>query len=85
MTGDPTATVLMTGDPTATQDSSVRCETLEEAERVAHICAAYQQPCELVRCDAYHRMLHQELIDANTDQAAQVPGLLMLAAERVRR
>jgi hypothetical protein len=72
MTGDPTATVLMTGDPTATQDRSVRCETLEE-------------PCELVRCDAYHRMLHQELIDANTDQAAQVPGLLMLAAERVRR
>ncbi|MGO9791682.1 MAG: hypothetical protein ACLP8S_19915 [Solirubrobacteraceae bacterium] len=55
------------------QDSHVTCETLEEAERVAHICAAYQQPCELVVCDAYHRVLHRELIHANADQAAQAP------------
>jgi hypothetical protein len=47
----------------------VSCETLEEAERVAHICAAYKQPCELV-CDAYHRVLRSELIDTNADQAA---------------
>ncbi len=32
----------MTGDPTTTQDSRMACETLEEAERVACICAAYQ-------------------------------------------
>ncbi len=55
------------------QDSSMSCETLEEAERVAHICAAYRQPCELVVCDAYHRVLHRELIDASTDQATQAP------------
>ncbi|MGO9901745.1 MAG: hypothetical protein ACLP0J_19120 [Solirubrobacteraceae bacterium] len=55
------------------------CETLQEAERVAYICAAYQQPCELA-CDAYHRVL---LLDANTDQAAQGPKLVMLAADRV--
>jgi hypothetical protein len=61
------------------QDSRVSCETLEEAERVAHICAAYRQPCELVVCEAYHRVLHRDLIDANADQAA---GLVMLAADR---
>lgn len=55
------------------QDGRASCETLEEAERVAHICAAYQQPCELVVCDAYHRVLRRELIDAGTDQASQAP------------
>ncbi len=56
----------------------VSCETLEEAERVAPICAAYQQPCELgATCVAYQRVL----IDANADQAAQRLGLVMLAAD----
>jgi hypothetical protein len=54
-------------------DSRMTCETLEEAERVAHICAAYKQPCELVVCDAYHRVLHHKLIDTCTDQATQAP------------
>ncbi|MGO9753352.1 MAG: hypothetical protein ACLP8S_02540 [Solirubrobacteraceae bacterium] len=53
------------------------CETLEETERVAHICATYQQPCGLA-CDAYHRLL----LDANADQAAQRRELLTLAADR---
>lgn len=39
------------------QDSRVSCEALEAAERVAHTCAAYRQPCELVVCEAYHRVL----------------------------
>ncbi len=57
------------------QDS---CETLEQAERVAHICAAYQQPCELgATCVAYQRVL----IDANADQAAQTLALLMRAVD----
>ncbi len=55
------------------QDGRMSCETLEEAERVAQICAAYKQPCELVVCDAYHRVLHRELIDAGTDQAMPAP------------
>jgi hypothetical protein len=67
----------MTGNRAGTQDSRVSCETLEEAERVAYICAAYQQPCELVACDAYRRLL----LDANADQGAQVPKLVMLAAD----
>ncbi len=67
----------MTTNRTATQDSRASCETLEEAERVAYICAAYQQPCGHA-CDAYHRLL----LDANADQAAQGRELLMLAADR---
>ncbi|MGO9976141.1 MAG: hypothetical protein ACLP01_25735 [Solirubrobacteraceae bacterium] len=56
----------------------VSCETLEEAERVAHICAAYQQPCELgATCAAYQRVL----IDANAAPAAQASVLLMFAAD----
>jgi hypothetical protein len=42
----------------------VRCETLEEASRVAHRCAADRRPSELIVCDAYHRVVHRELIDA---------------------
>ncbi len=52
------------------------CETLEETERVAYICAAYQQPCGLA-FDAYHHLL----LDANADQATQGPELVMLAAD----
>ena len=41
----------------------VACETLEEASRVAYRCAADRRPSELVVCDAYHRVVHRELID----------------------
>ena len=40
----------------------VTCETLEEASRVAYRCAADRQPCELIVCDAYHRVLQHELV-----------------------
>ena len=61
------------------QDSRASCETLEQAERVAHICAAYQQPCERgATCVAYQRVL----TDANAAPAARAPALVMLAADR---
>ena len=41
----------------------VRCETLEEASRVAYRCAADRRPSELIVCDAYHRVVHRELVD----------------------
>jgi hypothetical protein len=44
------------------QPSPVRCRTLEEARRVAYRAAAGRQPCELVICDAYHRVAHRELV-----------------------
>lgn len=40
----------------------VTCETLEEASRVAHRYALDRRPCELIVCDAYHRVLERELI-----------------------
>ena len=41
----------------------VMCETLEEASRVAYRCAADRRPSELIVCDAYHRVVHHEIID----------------------
>jgi hypothetical protein len=67
----------MTGNRTPSQDSRETCETLEQAEQVAYICAAYQQPCGLVVCDAYHRLL----LDASAGEAARARELVMLAAD----
>ena len=41
------------------------CESLEEASRVAYRCAADRRPSELIVCDAYHRVVHRELIDCD--------------------
>lgn len=38
------------------------CETLEEASRLARRWAADRRPCELIICDAYHRVVRRELI-----------------------
>ena len=48
----------------------VTCETLEDAERVAYLCAARVRPCELIVCDAYHRVLHRVLIDGHDTAGA---------------
>ena len=45
------------------QREPVVCQTLEEASRVAHRCAADRHPCELVVRDAYHRVIQHELIN----------------------
>jgi hypothetical protein len=45
------------------QRDGVTCETLDEAQRVAYLCAAHLHPCELVVRDACHRVLHREFID----------------------
>jgi hypothetical protein len=45
------------------QHEPVTCETLDDARRVAYLCAAHPRPCELIVCDAYHRVLHHELIN----------------------
>ena len=41
---------------------NVTCETLEEASRLAYGFAMDRRPCELIVCDAYHRVLQRELI-----------------------
>lgn len=45
------------------QREPIRCQTLHEARRAAYRCAADRRPCELVMCDAYHRVVHHELIE----------------------
>jgi hypothetical protein len=45
------------------QRDRVTLQTLDEAQRVAYLCAAHRHPCELVVRDAYHRVLHREFID----------------------
>lgn len=46
------------------QCDRVTLETLDEAQRVAYLCAAHEHPCELVVRDAYHRVLRRELVDS---------------------
>ena len=45
------------------QRERVMCQTLEEARQMAYRCAGEIRPCELIVCDAYHRVVHHELID----------------------
>lgn len=54
------------------QRERVTCTTLEEASRVAHRCAADRRPCELIVCDAYHRVLHHELISGGGERRTQL-------------
>jgi hypothetical protein len=62
------------------QDSIVTCGTFEDAKRVAYLCATHRQPCELIVCDAYHRVLHHELIDTHDpdDPARDTPQNVLL-------
>jgi hypothetical protein len=48
----------------------VTCETLEEASRVGYRCAADRRPCELIVCNAYHRVVRRELINGDERQGA---------------
>jgi hypothetical protein len=47
----------------------VTCDTLEDARRVAHLWAQDRSPCEVVVCDAYHRVLYRELVARAPDRA----------------
>jgi hypothetical protein len=44
----------------------VTCETLDDARRIAYLCAADRHPCELVVRDAYHRVLEHDYFDEST-------------------
>jgi hypothetical protein len=43
-------------------DRPVTCPTLQEAQRLAYRLATRRQPCEVVICDAYHRVARRELV-----------------------
>jgi hypothetical protein len=43
--------------------------TLDGARREAYRLAAHWHPCEIVMLDAYHRVVHRQLIDSYEDAA----------------
>ena len=47
------------------QSDPVTCETLDDARRVAYLCAAHTRPCELIVRDVYHHVLQHEFIDGH--------------------
>jgi hypothetical protein len=53
---------LLDAGPTQPATRAFRCHTLEEARRVAYRQATGRQPCELVICDAYHRVAYREVV-----------------------
>ncbi len=48
----------------------INCKSRDEARTTAYRFAAGWHPCEVVMCDAYHRVVHRELIDSFEDAAA---------------
>jgi hypothetical protein len=52
--------------------AGIKCDTLEEAQRVAWHVAERRQPCDLVVHDAYERVLRHELIDPQTADESTV-------------
>lgn len=52
----------------------VTCATLDEARRVAYESAADRHPCELIVYDAYHRVLHRELVDGERHRLTRLRG-----------
>lgn len=50
-------------------DFRIRCETLDDARRLARRCAARTSPCDLVVHDAYNRVVEHELIRSTSHQA----------------
>ena len=53
------------------QHARVRCETLDDAKRVAFLRAAHGHACTVVVRDAYHRVLDEEFIASDDDIAPQ--------------
>jgi predicted kinase len=49
----------------------VTCDTLEDARRLARRWAEDRSPCEVVVCDAYHRVLYREIV-ARAPEGADV-------------
>ncbi len=52
------------------QLNPINCQSLYEARRAAYRFAAHWHPCEVVICDAYHRVMHRQLIDSYEDATA---------------
>lgn len=60
------------------RDGRISCPTLEDARRLAHATAERSHPCELIVCDAYHRVLEYEILGEQLDRA---PARARIAAQ----
>jgi hypothetical protein len=49
----------------------ITCESLDDARRFARRWAQDRSPCEVVVCDAYHRVLYREVV-ARAPEGADV-------------
>ena len=49
------------------QHARVRCETLDDAKRMAFLRAAHGHACTVVVRDAYHRVLDEQFIAGDDD------------------
>ena len=47
----------------------ISCQSFQDARRTARLRAARRRPCELVVCDAYHRVIQRELIGEDQETA----------------
>ena len=55
----------------------LRCQSLDDAERVAYVFAERSRPCEVLVHDAYHRVVRRHLINGHrvsADPAPRRPG-----------
>ena len=56
------------------QRDRMSCQTLDDAKRLAHECAQDHSPCEVIVCDAYHRVLYRELVAAGDKRELALAG-----------
>ena len=57
----------------ADRSTTVACETLDDARRVAYLVAAHRDPCELIIRDE-HQPVRRELIGTDTSGSRQTGG-----------
>lgn len=48
----------------ADQAQRLTCDTLDQASQVAHVFAEVRRPCELIISNAYHHVIHHELVQS---------------------
>jgi hypothetical protein len=54
----------------------INCESLYEARRAAYRFAAHWRPCEVVLCDAYHRVMHPA-VHRQLRRCSRIPRTLL--------
>lgn len=53
-------------EPSTDDDQAVTCATLAEARDLAYRWAGDHRPCELIVCDAYHRVTRRVVVNGGS-------------------